>query len=76
MTKRASLIDRARGHAADLAAESRDVLTLAQAAELLQVKTETLRYWLIDGVVPGRKIGKFWRLSRVRLVHWCEGANK
>jgi transcriptional regulator with XRE-family HTH domain len=39
-------------------------LTLAEAAELLEVPPLRLRSWLVTGQVPGRKAGREWRLAR------------
>ncbi len=39
------------------------ILTVTQAAEQLQVSERTVYEWLRDGKLPGRKIGKVWRMS-------------
>ncbi len=38
------------------------ILTVEQAAELLQVHYETARKYIKKGLIPGRKIGKSWRV--------------
>lgn len=38
------------------------ILTVAQTAELLQVNYETCRDWIKRGMLPGRKIGRVWRI--------------
>ena len=38
------------------------ILTVEQAAELLQINYETCRRYLNAGKIPGRKIGKQWRV--------------
>lgn len=38
------------------------ILTIEQAAEMLQVNYETARRWVKRGAIPGRKIGKTWRI--------------
>ena len=46
------------------------ILTLSQAAELLQIPVGTLRDWRSRGLMPGcsRKVGKHVRYFRDRLV--------
>jgi excisionase family DNA binding protein len=39
------------------------ILTVPQAAARLQVSERTVYEWLRDGKLPGRKIGKVWRMS-------------
>ena len=39
------------------------ILTVPQAAARLQVSERTIYEWLRDGKLPGRKIGKVWRMS-------------
>lgn len=38
------------------------ILTTEQVAELLQVHYETARRYIKRGLVPGRKIGRGWRV--------------
>lgn len=38
------------------------VYTLQQAADYLQVHVNTVRRWVKTGIVPGFKVGKFWRI--------------
>ncbi len=38
------------------------LLTVAEAAELLRISTNTLYQLLANGEVPGRRIGGQWRL--------------
>jgi len=38
-------------------------LTLREAAELLKVHENTIRNWLKSGDLPGRQIGRLWRIS-------------
>ena len=51
-----------------------DVLTPAQAAELLQVDEEQLLELAEAGSVPGRRIGDHWRFSRPALIDWLAGS--
>jgi excisionase family DNA binding protein len=58
------------GHHAFTPAPPPDVLTPAQAAELLQVPEEELLELAEAGSLPGRRIGKHWRFSRPALIEW------
>lgn len=49
------------------------ILTVPQAAEQLQVSERTVYGWLRDGKLPGRKIGKVWRLSADAVVDFLRG---
>src|SRR4051812_22826022 len=51
-----------------------DVLTPAQAAELLQVPEATVVELAEAGELPGRKLGEEWRFAREALVAWLGGA--
>jgi excisionase family DNA binding protein len=62
------------GHHAFTPAPLPDVLTPAQAAELLQVTEEELVALADAGSVPGRRIGDQWRFSRPALIEWLAGS--
>jgi excisionase family DNA binding protein len=47
-----------------------EVLTLEQAAELLQVEEELVRTLAEEGTVPGRLLGSEWRFSLRALLAW------
>ena len=47
-----------------------DVLTLAQAAELLQADEEVVEELAEAGDLPGRKIGGTWRFARRAVLAW------
>ena len=49
------------------------ILTVPQAAEQLQVSERTVYEWLRDGKLPGRKIGKVWRLSAEAINDFLRG---
>ena len=51
----------------------RDVLTTGQLAELLQTDESTVRTLAKRGDLPGRKIGRDWRFSRVAVLDWLAG---
>ena len=50
-----------------------EVLTLEQAAELLQVDADTVRTLAREGTLPGRKVGREWRFARAALLRWLGG---
>jgi excisionase family DNA binding protein len=49
------------------------ILTVEQAAERLQVSSKTVYVWLRAGRIPGRKIGKVWRMSEEAIVDFLRG---
>lgn len=51
------------------------ILTVSQAAAQLQVSERTIYEWLRDGKIPGRKIGKVWRISAEVLNDFLRGAD-
>jgi excisionase family DNA binding protein len=50
-----------------------DVLTVEQAAELLQLSTKTLKRLAQAKRVPSRRVGNQWRFSRRALMDWLAG---
>jgi excisionase family DNA binding protein len=62
------------GHHAFTPAELPDVLTPAQAAELLQVPEEEIVALAEAGALPGRRIGAHWRFARPALIAWLSAA--
>ncbi len=48
---------------------SNRILTLEQAAEVMQLKPETIRRYLKSGKLPGRKVGKQWRIAEDDLIN-------
>jgi excisionase family DNA binding protein len=59
-----------RGNAAFMTSEPQEVLTLEEAAELLQVSAGDIEALAAAGELPGRKIGESWRFSRAALLAW------
>ena len=51
-------------------AETHDVLTLEQAAALLQVDAAEVAALAEAGELPGRRIGGDWRFPRAALLAW------
>jgi excisionase family DNA binding protein len=49
------------------------ILTVPQAAAQLQVSERTIYGWLRKGKIPGRKIGKVWRISAEVLNAFLRG---
>ena len=47
-----------------------EVLTLPQAAELLQSEVDAVRQLAESGDLPGRTVGGEWRFSRDALLAW------
>jgi excisionase family DNA binding protein len=52
-----------------------EVLTLEQAAELLQIESDQAAELAAAGELPGRKLGDSWRFSRAALIAWLAGDN-
>jgi excisionase family DNA binding protein len=50
--------------------EPPEVLTLAQASELLQLPAATVEELAHQGRLPGRQLGQEWRFSRAALLEW------
>jgi excisionase family DNA binding protein len=51
-------------------ARSRDVLTLAEVAQLLRVPVEQVRTRAERGDLPGRRFGEDWRFARAAVLAW------
>ena len=62
------------GHHAFTPSPLPDVLTPAQAAELLQVAEGEVVELAEAGTLPGRRIGDRWRFSRPALIAWLANA--
>lgn len=45
-----------------------EILTAAQAAELLQIHPRTLYKLVRRGSIPGRKLGGGWRFSKAEIL--------
>ena len=43
--------------------------TVEQAAAILQLHPDTIRLWLRNGRLRGRKLGRVWRISGSELRH-------
>jgi excisionase family DNA binding protein len=47
-----------------------EVMTVEQAAELLQVEMRTVLELAESGQLPGRRLGSTWRFSRKAIIEW------
>ena len=48
----------------------KDVMTIDELAEYLQVSKSSLYKLAQDGKVPGQKVGKHWRFHRETVDRW------
>ncbi len=48
----------------------RDVMTIDQLAEYLQIPKSTIYKLVQDGKVPGKKVGRQWRFHREAVDAW------
>lgn len=48
------------------------LITLSEAAELLQVSTRTLQRMIRSGKLPAFKVGGQWRVRGAQLRQWVE----
>ena len=48
----------------------KEVLSVKDAAELLEISPYTIRKHARQGSIPGRKVGREWRFSRDSLLQW------
>lgn len=46
------------------------VLTTKEAAEYLKINDQVLEKYLREGIVPAKKVGRQWRISRLALDLW------
>ena len=62
------------GRAEFAPAPAAEVLTIEQAAELLQTDADAVRALADAGELPGRRIGDEWRFLRGAVLAWLGGA--
>ena len=48
------------------------LLTLSEAAQLLQVSTRTLHRMIRSGDLPALKVGGQWRVREIQLEQWVQ----
>jgi len=61
------------GRAEFVPADAPEVLTVEQAAELLQTEPNAVRALAAAGELPGRRIGDEWRFLRSAVLAWLGG---
>jgi excisionase family DNA binding protein len=65
------------GHYSFIPSEaSTEVLTLAEAAELLRVDEDTVSGMAERGELPGRKLADEWRFARSAILRWLTGTDE
>jgi excisionase family DNA binding protein len=64
------------GRAAFLPSGPAEVLTLAEAADLLQVEPGVVEAMAEAGELPGRRLGDDWRFARLGLLRWLAGGGE
>jgi excisionase family DNA binding protein len=72
---RVHLGDLERGRVELSTGEPLEVLTPAQAADLLQVSEDAVRALADAGELPGRRIAGEWRFGRSALLAWLTGSS-
>ena len=50
----------------------KDVMTIDELAEYLQVSKSSLYKLAQDGQVPGQKVGKHWRFRKEAVDRWLD----
>ena len=54
-------------------ADPDDMMTVKEAARWLRVHEDTVRRNLKRGLLPGRRIGRLWRMRRADVEDWMRG---
>ena len=54
----------------------REVLTVRQAADLMQVSTDTVYRLVSSGELPAKKVGRIWRLHRSLVQTYLTSSTK
>jgi excisionase family DNA binding protein len=50
-----------------------DVLTIAEAADLLRIPRSSVYKLAQEGRIPAQKVGRHWRFHRATLLKWVAG---
>lgn len=53
-----------------------DVLTADDAARVLRVSAKTVKRMAGDGRIPGQRVGRAWRFSKVAVLDWLAGSER
>ena len=54
----------------------KDVMTIDELADYLQVSKSSLYKLAQDGQVPGQKVGKHWRFRKETIDRWLDERNE
>ena len=49
-----------------------EIMTVADVAEYLKMKPQTIYKWLQDGMIPAAKLGKEWRFKKSVIDAWLD----
>jgi PTS system nitrogen regulatory IIA component len=52
--------------------QKKDILTIKDVAEYLQVAERTVSDWAQKGEIPCGKLGSSWRFKRIEVEHWLD----
>jgi excisionase family DNA binding protein len=50
--------------------DQEEVMTLEELATYLKLSKSTVYKLVQEGRIPGQKLGKQWRFSRIAIDHW------
>ena len=53
-----------------------DILTVKEVADYLKLKEKTAYKLVLEGKLPGFKVGGSWRIKREEMVKWIEQQHK
>ena len=49
-----------------------EIMTVAEVANYLKLKPQTIYKWLQDGMIPAAKLGKEWRFRKSVIDKWLD----
>lgn len=49
------------------------IITIEEAAELLQIPVSSVYKLAREGKIPAQKVGRHWRFHRATLLNWISG---
>ncbi len=49
-----------------------EIMTVAEVAEYLKMKPQTIYKWLQEGMIPAAKLGKEWRFKKSVIDSWLD----
>ena len=56
--------------------EKPEIMTVADVADYLRIKTSTVYEWAANGKLPGVKVGRLWRFERSEIEKWVRENRK